>query len=307
MPTDSRTFAANQFRGLAFGLLGVVGFSATLPATRLAVASFDPFFVGLGREIVAATFAASLLIWTRQPWPNAAQRRSLRLVIVGVIFGFPVCSAWAMQRVDASHGAVILGLLPLATAIAGFLRANERPSVGFWIASAVGSFTVVGYSLSAGGGSFRSGDWALLASVLLAALGYAEGGRLGREIGGWQVICWALVFGTPLLLPIVGFLIWKHGLQATPSAWAGFFYVSLVSAFLGFFAWYHGLAIGGVARVGQIQLLQPFFTLAISALFLGEHFSPGAAIAMTVVALSIFAGRRAKIQHVTAPSPAPSS
>ncbi len=299
MPAD--TPARQQLRGFAFGLLGVLCFSLTLPATRVAVASLDPFFVGLGRELVAACCAAPLLYFTRQPRPSASQLRRLSVVVLGLVIGFPTLSAWAMARVDSSHGAVVLGLLPLATAIAGFFRAHERPSRGFWCVSAVGSFTVVTYALAAGDGRFRPADWALLAAVVCTAFGYAEGGRLGREMGGWQVICWAVVLGLPLLVPAVAYLVWQHGLAATPSAWAGFAYVSLVSAFLAFFAWYHGLAIGGVARVGQVQLLQPFFTLAFAATFLGEHFGIGAIIAATIVALSILIGRKMKITR--APSP----
>ena len=284
-------------RGFAFGLLGVLCFSITLPATRVAVASLDPFFVGLGRELVAACFAAPLLYFTRQPRPTASQLRGLAIVVVGLVIGFPTLSAWAMQRVDSSHGAVLLGLLPLATAIAGFLLAHERPSFGFWCASVVGSCAVIGYALAAGGGRFCSADWALLAAVVCTSLGYAAGGKVGREIGGWQVICWAVVLGTPLLIPSVAFLVWKHGLTATSASWAGFAYVSLVSAFLAFFAWYHGLAIGGVARVGQIQLLQPFFTLAFAAALLGEHFGLGAILSTAIVALSTFFGRKTKIHH----------
>lgn len=296
MPATAPT-PALQIRGYAFGLLGVIAFSITLPATRVAVGSFDPFFIGLGRELVAACLAAPLLFFTRQPWPNASQLRRLWIVVAALVFGFPIFSALAMQRADASHGAVVLGLLPLATAVAGFLRAHERPSLAFWCASAAGSCAVVVFALAQGGGSFGSGDWALLAAVAASALGYAEGGRLGRELGGWQVICWALVLGFPLVLPTVVWLAWQHGLQATPAAWAGFAYVGIISAFLGFFPWYHGLAIGGVARVGQIQLLQPFFTLAFAAAFLGEAFSLSALLAATLVALSILAGRKAKILH----------
>lgn len=298
MRADSST-THPALRGYGWGLLGVLAFSITLPATRVAVASFDPFFVGLGRELVAACLAAPLLYFTRQPRPTAAQLRGLWLVVIGLVIGFPTLSAWAMQRVDSSHGAVVLGMLPLATAIAGFLRAHERPSRGFWIASGVGSGSVIGFALAAGDGSFRSADWALLASVVLTSMGYAEGGRLSREMGGWQVICWAVVLGVPFLVPSVAWLIWRHGLDATPASWAGFAYVSLVSAFLGFFAWYRGLATGGVARVGQLQLLQPFFTLAFAAAFLGERFGLGAIFAATLVALSIFISRRTKITHTT--------
>jgi drug/metabolite transporter (DMT)-like permease len=171
------------------------------------------------------------------------------------------------------------------------MNGPRRPS------GAPARWEVLPSSLAAGGGSFRSADWALLAAVCCTAIGYAEGGHLGREIGGWQVICWAVVLGTPLLIPAVAYLIWQHGLTATPASWLGFAYVSLVSAFLAFFAWYHGLAIGGVARVGQIQLLQPFFTMAFAAAFLGEPLGTGAIAAAAIVALSIFIGRKTAIAH----------
>lgn len=280
---------------MVLGFIGVLSFSMTLPATRVAVGSLDPFFVGMGRAMVAAVIAGPLLYFTKQPWLSRPQLRSMGLVMLGVIAGFPILSAWAMQRVPASHGAVVLGLLPLATALAGALRTGERPSLSFWLASAFGSFSVIAYSLATGGGSFDPADLALVAAVILASLGYAEGARLAREIGSWQVICWALVLGFPLLLLPVALIVHAHGLHATPQAWLSFAYVSLFSAFLGFFAWYRGLALGGVARVGQIQLLQPFLTLAFSSLFLGERFSPGALVAMSVVALSIFLSRRSRV------------
>ena len=283
-------------QGMVFGFIGVLTFSLTLPATRLAVATLDPMIVGLGRSFIAACLAAPLLFFTQQMLPTSLQLRSLGLVILGVVFGFPALTAWAMHRVDASHGAVVLGLLPLATAIAGFLRAHDRPSFGFWCASMVGSFSVIVFALSSGGGSFTMADLALLIAVALAALGYAEGGRLGREMGGWKVICWALVLSVPLLLPIVGWAVWKHGLEATPTSWAGFAYVSVFSAFLGFFAWYHALSVGGVARVSQIQLLQPFLTLAFSASFLGEHLTLGAILSAIMVASSIVLSRRSKVE-----------
>lgn len=286
----------NASKGLFYGLLGIVGFSVTLPATKLAVVAFDPLFVGLGRAVVAACLAAPLLYFTRQKIPTRAQIKSLFIVMLGVIIGFPLLTAWAMQTAPASHGAVVVGLLPLATALAGAWRAHERPTLVFWCASVVGSATVVGYALLNGGGSFHAADFILLAAVAAAALGYAEGGRLAREIGGWQVICWALVLSVPIIIAPTAFGAWKTGLEgfanAPASAWVGFAYVALVSQFLGFFAWYQGLALGGVARVGQIQLLQPFMTLGFSALLLGEKIAPMAIAAMGVAALAIFVGRR---------------
>jgi drug/metabolite transporter (DMT)-like permease len=284
---------------MACGLVAVIAFSVTLPATRLATGSFHPLFVGLGRELAAALLAVPLLFLTRQPLPTGRQLRGLFLIVLGSVIGFPVLSAWAMQRADASHGAVVLGLLPSATAMAGFLRGHERPSPGFWLAGAAGGLVVIGFALAEGGGGFRIEDWALLGAVACAALGYAEGGQLGRQMGGWQVICWALVLGIPCLLPPVAWVVWKHGLAGTPGAWAGFAYVSLVSALLGFFPWYHGMAVCGIARVSQLQLLQPFFTLAFAVAFLGETLAASSVLSALLVTLCILAGRKSRITRIS--------
>ena len=280
-------------KGLLYGLLAVLAFSLTLPATRLAVAQLDPLFVGLGREVLAAVLAAPLLWFTRQPWPTTAQWRTLLWVIGGVVLGFPVFTALAMNKADASHGAVVLGLLPLATAVAGFLLNHERPSGRFWLAATVGSAAVIAYAVSAGSGRLLPADLALLGAVIAGAMGYAAGARLARELGAWQVICWAVVAAAPFLLPVVLWLAWRHGLQATPQAWGAFAYVSSVSAFLGFFAWYRGLDLGGVARVSQVMLLQPFVTLGFAALWLGERVTPLAIACAALVALTLVVSRRA--------------
>jgi drug/metabolite transporter (DMT)-like permease len=279
-----------------YGFLGVVSFSFTLPATRLAVADLDSIFVGLGRALVAALLAALLLTLTHQPYPSRSHIRSLLLVAAGVVIGFPLLSAWPLRYVPANHGAIMLGLLPLATAIAGVLRAGDRPSRGFWVASSAGSAVVITFALLTGGGRLHTVDIALLAAVVAAAFGYAEGGRVAREIGSWQVICWALLVATPFLLIPVGFSV-ASGVHASVSAWIGFAYVSIVSMFLGFFAWYRGLALGGVARIGQLQLLQPFFTLGASAALLGEHITPLTLVVAGLVAVIVALGRKARIDH----------
>lgn len=283
---------SRQTLGMLFGFLGVAIFSLTLPATRLAVATLDPMIVGLGREAIAAALALPLLMLTRQPQPNRSHVRGLVLVIIGVVFGFPVLTAWAMQRVDASHGAVILGLLPLTTAMAGFFLAGDRPSKVFWWATIVGSIAVVGFALSRGGGKFTPADFALLAAVVVVSVGYAEGAILGRTLGTWQVICWALVYAIPLLLPITAWAVWYYGFEPGTTSLFGLLYVSIFSAFLGLFAWYHGLTLGGVARVGQLMMLQPFMTLSFTALFMGETFGWGAIVCTVVVAASIAIAKR---------------
>jgi drug/metabolite transporter (DMT)-like permease len=288
-------------RGYAWGLLGVLGFSLTLPATRVAVAELPPLFVGLGRELVAAALATPLLLVTRQPRLTAVQLKTLALVIAGVVVGFPIFTALAMGHADASHGAVVLGLLPLATAVAGFMLNHERPSPAFWVAALLGSTAVIAYSFSAGAGRLAGADAALGGAVVAGAIGYAAGAKLAREIGAWPVICWALVVAAPLLLPVVVAVAWQHGLQASPRAWSGFAYVSLISALLGFFAWYRGLDLGGVARVSQVMLLQPFFTLGFAALLLEERITPRAVACAAVVAASILISRRSRVHHREVP------
>jgi drug/metabolite transporter (DMT)-like permease len=281
--------------GLWYGLLGVLGFSLTLPATRVAVAYLDPSVVGLGRALVAAALAAALLAITRQRRPARSELGSLAIVAGGVILGFPFLSAWALRQVPAGHGAIVIGLLPLATALVAAVRVGERPSWQFWLASLAGSAAVVAFAVAAGAGGLHAADLALLGAVAAGALGYAEGGRLARTLGGWQVICWALLLAAPFVSIPVGVALWRHGADAPPAAWLGFAYVAVISQLLAFFAWYRGLALGGVARVSQIQLLQPFLTLLASALLLREQVTPATLLVALVVLLAVALGRRAVV------------
>ncbi len=253
------------------GSIGVLCFSFTLPATRLADTLLGGIVVGLGRALVAAVLAILLLIVRREPLPARRHWPGLVVVAVGVVVGFPLCSSLALQSLPASHGAVITGLLPAATAVMAVLRAGERPSKLFWVSCIAGALAVVLFAVSEGAGRLQPADLLLLMAVLLGGLGYAEGGRLSREMGGWRVICWALVLMAPFLVLPVVFSFHLHENPAHPLAWLGFIYVSVVSMFLGFFAWYRGLAAGGVARISQIQLLQPVLTLLWAVLLLGEH------------------------------------
>jgi drug/metabolite transporter (DMT)-like permease len=288
--------------GLLFGFVGVLSFSLTLPATRLAIAGLDPTFVGLGRGVVAGAVGAIILAVTGQTRPHrrptGLQWRSLAVVAVGVVLGFPLLSAWAMQRLPASHGAVVLGLLPLLTALAGVVRAGDRPEKLFWLASGIGSATVVGFALESGAGGLYGADLVLLGAVVAAAVGYAEGGRLAQQLGGWQVICWALVLSAPFeLLPTLWLAQTDTVWDASLVAWLGFAYLCFVSQLVGFFAWYHGLAVGGVARVSQMQLLQPFLTIIFSAILLQESVSPKTIGAALLVIGSVAISRKAKIRH----------
>ena len=175
----------DESKGMIFGVLGVVSFGLTLPATRFIIPYFEPVFIGLGRAVVASLVAAILLVITKQTRPNRRQFYQLIAVALGVVIGFPILSAWAMQTVPASHGGVVLGVLPLATAVAAAVVSNEKPSIGFWICGLAGSIVVILYALLQGLGSFQIGDFLLIGAIASAAIGYALGGKLSKEIGGW--------------------------------------------------------------------------------------------------------------------------
>ncbi len=287
----------NETRGMLLGLLGVSAFGLTLPATRLVVPYLDPIFIGLGRAVLAALVAAMLLLWFRQKIPNINQIYQLSVVALGVVVGFPVFSSWAMQYVPASHGGVVLGILPLATAVVGVLIGNERPSYSFWLVSVLGSCLVILYALIQGTGGIHMADIALLGAILSAAIGYAFGARLSKDIGSWQVICWALVLSFPFIL-IPAIIYAPETLSGMPvEGYASFLYLALVSQLFGFFVWYKGLAMGGIARVSQAQLLQPFITLFVSALFLGEVIDIETMVFVFLVVSSVWLGKRMPIRE----------
>ncbi|THA61594.1 DMT family transporter [Ensifer adhaerens] len=259
--------------GWMSGFLGVLIFSGSLPATRVAVMDFDPVFLTVARAAIAGLLGLLLLLIFRQPRPAKADLVSLAIVAFGVVLGFPLLTALALQHVTSAHLIVFVGLLPLATAIFGALRAGERPRPAFWFFSSFGSAAVVGFALVQGFAASPVGDLLMLGAIIVCGLGYAEGASLSRKLGGWQVICWALVLSLPIMLALTLFTLPASFAAVTNGAWAGLAYVSLFSMLVGFVFWYRGLALGGVAGVGQLQLLQPFFGLALAATLLGEPVS----------------------------------
>jgi drug/metabolite transporter (DMT)-like permease len=279
------------------GLLGVVIFSGSLPATRVAVLDLDPLFLTFARAAIAGLAGLALLGLFRQPRPERADLGPLAIVAVGVVVGFPLLTALALRHVTSAHAIAFVGLLPFATALFAVLRGAERPRPAFWVFSLLGSALVAGYALRSGGaeGSLI-GDLLMVAAILLCGLGYAEGARLSRRLGGWQVISWALVLSLPVMLPLA--------LVLAPATWApvgwpallSLAYVSLFSMLIGFVFWYRGLAQGGIAAVGQLQLLQPFLGLALAATLLGEPVGWGlvgvaAGVVACVAGARRFAGR----------------
>lgn len=277
--------------GWISGFIGVAIFAGSLPATRVAVLDLHPLFLTGARACIAAIPALLVLVLLRQPWPRRADLAPLLVTALGVVVGFPLLTALALQHITSAHSIVFLGLLPLCTATFAVLRGGERPRPLFWLFSVFGSACVVGWALVGGIGRSMQGDLLMLGAVVACGLGYAEGARLSRHLGGWQVISWALVLSFPVMLALT-LMVWPQTFgHVHPAAWAGLAYVSLFSMWIGFVFWYRGLALGGIAAVGQLQLIQPFMALGLAAVLLGEPVS-AAMVWVTFAAVLCVAGAR---------------
>lgn len=287
--------AESQSAGWISGFIGVLIFSGSLPATRLAVLQIDPVFLTVLRATIAGLLGGALLLAFREKLPTSSELISLALVSGGVVVGFPLFSALALQYVTSAHAIVFVGLLPLSTAIFAVLRGDSNPSWRFWMFSLAGSAAVAFFALAKdqSGGEFSLyGNVMMLLSIIVCGYGYAEGARLSRTIGGWQVICWALVLALPVMLVLVIALRPDNFAAIEAPAWLGVAYVSLFSMLIGFFFWYHGLALGGAAGVGQLQLLQPFFGLALAAFVLDEPVSIAMMAVACVVVMCVAGAKR---------------
>ncbi|AZO14126.1 DMT family transporter [Mesorhizobium sp. M2A.F.Ca.ET.043.05.1.1] len=263
-----------SFDGWLSGFIGVLIFSGSLPATRLAVMDFDPTFLTAARAAIAGLLGIAMLLLFREKRPERGDLVSLAVVALGVVVGFPLLTALALKHVTSAHSIIFVGLLPLATAVFGVLRGGDRPRRAFWLFSCLGSALVAGFALAQGVTASPVGDSLMLGAIIVCGLGYAEGAKLSRKLGGWQVICWALSLSLPVMLALSFATLPPSFETIGSSAWIGLGYVSLFSMLIGFVFWYRGLAQGGIAAVGQLQLLQPFFGLALAAGLLHEKVSP---------------------------------
>jgi drug/metabolite transporter (DMT)-like permease len=279
-------------RGWINGAVGVLIFSGSLPATRAAVAQLDPVFVTLARATIAGALGGVLLLALRQRRPRAADIRSLMIVSAGVVVGFPLMTALALRHISSAHSLVFIGLLPLSTALFGVLRGGERPPLAFWLFSGLGSGLVVAFALVQRGNATILGDLLMLAAITGCGMGYAEGAKLSRSLGGWQVICWALVLCLPVVTPLMVAVAPGSWSRVDLSSWVGLAYVSLFSMLIGFVFWYRGLALGGIAAIGQLQLLQPFLGLMIAAALLNEEVSWAMIVVTAGVILCVTGAKR---------------
>jgi drug/metabolite transporter (DMT)-like permease len=291
-----------ELLGFLLGFVGVAVFAGTLPFTRLAVAGLDPFFVSAGRAALSGLLAGLTLLLLRRRLPDRRTLAELALIALCLVGGFPVFTALAMQSVPASHGGVVLGILPLATALASVVLAGERPRPAFWLAAVAGCALVVGFAVAEGEGGLALGDLHLGLAVVSSAVGYVLSGRIARAgLAGWEVISWVLVLSLPVTIPVSLWLMPAEPAAVPLSSWVGFAYVTLMSQYLGFFAWNAGLALGGIARVSQVQLVQTFLTLIIAAALNGERVDGATWIVAVAVVALVLAARQASRPAPTPP------
>nr|WP_255532873.1 DMT family transporter [Polynucleobacter sp. CS-Odin-A6] len=255
---------------MLIGFIGILVFSLTLPVSKIAVLTFNPYFIAFGRACLAGLFALAYLLYTQAPLPSKTDLAKIAVIALGVVFGFPIFTTVAMKEGSSSHGAVILGMMPLATTVIGVIRFKERPSIGFWLVSILGAGLVMTYALLKSSGSLTYIDGLLVLGGICACIGYVEGGELSRRMNPRAVISWALVISLPINIMATYFTFSPAYWSADPIAVTSFIYLSLFPMYLGFFFWYEGLAIGGIARVSQVQLIQPFCTLLAASFFLDD-------------------------------------
>lgn len=255
------------------GFIGVLLFSGSMPFTKMAVMYFDPFFATACRAAIAGLLALVCLWKYKEKLPGKDQIIPILIVALGGVVGFPILSAIALQYISSAHSLVFLGMLPMCTAIFAVFIAGERPNKLFWLFSTIGALLVVGYAIFQGGEGNLMGNILMLGAIILCGWSYAKGAVLSKSLGGWQVISWALVFTLPLSLPMVYLEAPQNLWQVDIQGWIGILYMGIISMFVGFIFWYKGLAQGGIAQVGQLQLLQPFFGMALAAILLHESIS----------------------------------
>ncbi|MBZ6082300.1 DMT family transporter [Streptomyces olivaceus] len=293
-PSAGSQSAGGRSFGTLQAALGVVAFSLTFPATAWGLEGFGPWSLIAVRSILAAAIAGTCLLLLRVAPPERRHRAGLAVVGAGVVLGFPLLTTLALQTSTTAHAAVVVGLLPLTTALLSALRIGTRPSRTFWIAALAGAAAVIAFTVQQSGGALTSADAYLFGALLVCAAGYTEGGRLARVMPGWQVIGWALVLCLPLTVPMAAVALAYEPVHLTAHSVAGMLWVAAGSQFLGLVVWYRGMAAIGIPKASQLQLAQPLLTLVWSVLLLGEHLTVAAPLTAAAVLVCIAVTQRSR-------------
>ena len=283
--------------GMLIGLVGVIIFGLTLPTSKLAVEVFHPAFVSFGRALIAGLAGLAYILINKAPIPSFSNIKKMLFIVFGIVVGFPYLMTLAMAKGSSSHGGIILGFMPLLTTIVGVIKFKERPSKGFWFASILGTSFVLIYALIQGSGSLSYMDFLLLSATIFSAIGYAEGAELSREISPKLVISWAVVIALPLNALVSFYFFEPSYLNVDPKYWQALLFLGLFSMYIGFFFWYEGLSMGGISRVSQVQLLQPFITLLCAYLLLAEPLKPINFIFAALVVSSVLRGKQMLVKR----------
>ncbi|NEB02355.1 DMT family transporter [Streptomyces sp. SID13726] len=293
-PTGIAVITPTRSLGTLQAALGVAAFSLTFPATAWGLEGFGPWSLVAVRSVLAAIVAGGCLLALRVAPPGRRDRAGLAVVAAGVVVGFPMLTTLALQTSTTAHAAVVVGLLPLTTALLSALRMGTRPSRTFWTAALAGAAAVVAFTVQQSGGALTTADLYLFAALLVCAAGYTEGGRLARVMPGWQVIAWALVLCLPLSVPAAAIALSYEPVHLTAHSVAGLLWVAVGSQFLGLVVWYRGMAAIGIPKASQLQLAQPLLTLVWSVLLLGEHLTVAAPLTAAAVLVCIAVTQRAR-------------
>ncbi|USQ87304.1 DMT family transporter [Streptomyces phaeoluteigriseus] len=294
LPAIAVTAPRSRGFGTLQAALGVGAFSLTFPATAWGLEGFGPWALVAVRSVLAGLIAGGCLLALRVPLPRRRHWAGLAVVAAGVVVGFPLLSTLALQTSSTAHAAVVVGLLPLTTALLSALRVGSRPSRTFWAAALAGAGAVVAFTVRQSGGTLTTADVYLFGALLVCAAGYTEGGRLARVMPGWQVIGWALVFCLPLAVPAAALALAHEPVRLTAHSVTGLLWVAAGSQFLGLVVWYRGMAAIGIPKASQLQLAQPLLTLVWSVLLLGEHLTPAAPLTAAAVLVCIAVTQRAR-------------
>ena len=295
----------NENKGFIFGFVGILIFSLTPPATKIALGpdnnALTPEFITFGRSALAGIMSLIYLFFFKKKKPSVKYIFNILIVALSLSVGFPLFLSLGLIHSTSTHAAVILTLMPLMTAVFASFYFKQKASLGFWICAIIGCIVVIIYTLIHGKSNnqiieFSYSDILFFISVIAGATGYVFGAKLTKIMGSVDVISWALALAMPFHLALA---VYYFPIKEIPIiSWIGFLYAALFSQWIGFFAWYKALDLGGAVRVSQIQLFMPFLTFFFSIILLGETLDFFTIFFSIITILLIYLSRKMSVRNI---------
>ena len=295
----------NENKGFIFGFVGILIFSLTPPATKIALGpdnnALTPEFITFGRSALAGIMSLIYLFFFKKKKPSVKYIFNIFIVALSLSVGFPLFLSLGLIHSTSTHAAVILTLMPLMTAVFASFYFKQKASLGFWICAIIGCIVVIIYTLIHGKSNnqiieFSYSDILFFISVIAGATGYVFGAKLTKIMGSVDVISWALALAMPFHLALA---VYYFPIKEIPTiSWIGFLYAALFSQWIGFFAWYKALDLGGAVRVSQIQLFMPFLTFFFSIILLGETLDFFTILFSIITILLIYLSRKMSVRNI---------